>query len=340
MDDSTVPVLARAQLPRVYSVLALQAYPAMDAITILVLAHPAEPQLAMLEALPNSTTIAVGNMIEAFERAAPDAGVILHWSADAQLLEQVWRMAPRVRWVHSASAGLDEVLFPALVESDVVVTNARGVFSDALAEFAMGAIFFFARDFRRLVRSQMAGLWDQFDIAEIRGSGVGILGYGDVGRAVARRAHALGMKVLALRRKPDLSRNDPDLAQVFGLDQMHELLSQSDYVVLAAPLTPETRGMIAEREFEAMKPGAVLVNIGRGPVVDEAALIRALQSRRIRGAALDVFDAEPLAAGHPFYTLDNVLLSPHSADHTRDSKERTMRLFLDNFERFRRGGRC
>ena len=309
----------------------------MDDITVLVLAHPAEPQLAMLHELPDATTIAVGNTLEAFERSAAGADVILYSSAEGQLFQQVWRMAPRVRWVHSLSAGLDGVLFPELVASPVPLTNARGAFSPALGEFAIGAILFFAKDFRRLVRSQMAGVWEEFDIVEIRGQSLGIVGYGDIGRAVASRAHALGMKVLALRRRPELSRDDPYITQVFAADQKQQMLAQSDYVVVVTPLTPESRGIIGERELDAMKPSAVLINIGRGPVVDEGALIRALERKRIRGAALDVFAVEPLPAGHPFYKLENVLLSPHSADHTPDWEERTMRLFLDNFERFRRG---
>jgi phosphoglycerate dehydrogenase-like enzyme len=229
------------------------------------------------------------------------------------------------------------MLFPALVDSPVLLTNARGAFSDALGEFAIGAVLFFAKDFRRLVRSQAAGVWDPFDAVEIRGQSLGIFGYGDVGRAVASRAHALGMKVLALRRRPELSREDPYVAQIFSPDQKHQMLAQSDYVVVTMPLTPESRGLIGEREIEALKPGAVLINIGRGPVVEEAALIRALERKRIRGAALDVFDVEPLPPGHPFYRLDNVLLSPHSADNTTGWKERSMQVFLENFERFQRG---
>ncbi len=309
----------------------------MRVSSLLVLADPAEPQLSLLEALPGTVAVAVGNTPAACDRAAPQADVILNCLSDAGLLERIWPMARQVRWVHSRSAGLDGMLFPALVASPVPLTNARGVFSGVLAEFAIGAVLFFAKDFRRLILSQRAGKWDQFDITEIRGRTLGIVGYGDIGRAVASRAHALGMKVLALRRRPELSREDPDLAQVFSLDRKHEMLEQSDYVVVVAPLTPESRGMIGEPEFAAMKPGAVLINIGRGPVVDQAALVGALERGRIHGAALDVFETEPLPAGHPFYKLDNVLLSPHSADHTPDWKERSIRLFLENFARFSRG---
>jgi phosphoglycerate dehydrogenase-like enzyme len=304
--------------------------------SLLVLADPAEPELSLLEALPDTVAVAVGNTPAACERAAPQAGVILNCLSDAGLLERIWPIARSVRWVQLRSAGVDGMLFPALVESPVPLTNARGVFSGVLAEFAIGAVLFFAKDFRRLILSQMAGEWNQFDVTEIRGQTLGLVGYGDIGRAVASRAHALGMKVLALRRRPDLSREDPDLAQVFSLDRKHEMLAQSDYVVVVAPLTSESRGMIGEPEFAAMKPGAVLINIGRGPVVDQAALVGALEQRRIHGAALDVFDTEPLPAGHPFYKLGNVLLSPHSADHTSDWKERSMRLFLENFARFSR----
>ncbi len=308
----------------------------MEPVNLLVLADPATPQLAMLKML-EQTNITVGDTAAAFAQTAATADVIFHWAADLAVFERVWRMAPRVRWVHSRSAGLDGVLFPELAASPVPLTNARGVFSEILGEFAIGAVFFFAKDLRRMVRSQMAGIWDEFDTVEIRGQSVGIVGYGDIGRAVAWRAHALGMKVLALRRRPELARGDPYVERVFGLDQKHEMLARSDYVVAAAPLTADTRGMIGAPELEAMKSSAVLINIGRGPVVEEAALLRALESGRIRGAALDVFDQEPLPAGHPFYKLDNVLLSPHAADHTPDWKERTMRLFIENFERFRRG---
>jgi phosphoglycerate dehydrogenase-like enzyme len=279
----------------------------------------------------------VGLTPQAFEHAAPRADVILNVEGDPQVLEQTWRMAPRVRWVHSFSAGLDGMLFSELVDSPVPLTNARGVFSDALSEFAMGAVLFFAKDFRRLVRNQMAGVWDPFDVVEVRGQSLGIVGYGDIGRAVASRGHALGMKVLTLRRRPELSPEDPHAGQMFGIDQKHEMLAQSDYVVLTTPLTPESRGMIGEREFAVMKPSAVLINIGRGPVVDEPALIGALERKRIRGAALDVFAVEPLPPGHPFYKFENVLLSPHSADNSVGWKERSMRVFLENFERFRRG---
>lgn len=248
--------------------------------------------------------------------------MILNWTGSRELLQQVWRMTPRLEWIHSRSAGLDELLFPELAESGVTLTNARGVFSEILGEFVIGAVLFFAKGFRRMVRSQEAGVWDQFDTVEISGQTMGVIGYGDIGKASARRAEALGLRVLPMHRST-------------GRKGKFDLLAQADYVVLSAPLTQETRGIVGEAELHAMKPDAVLINVGRGPLVDEAALIEALRERRIGGAALDVFDQEPLPPGHPFYSFDNLLLSPHAADHTPDWKERTMRLFLDNFERYR-----
>ncbi|HLY19113.1 MAG TPA: D-2-hydroxyacid dehydrogenase [Bryobacteraceae bacterium] len=296
----------------------------MEDSTILVLSDPTDPLLAMLEALPDSTRIAAGNQFEAFADAAPGADVILNWTGSRELLQQVWRMSPRVRWVHSRSAGLDELLFPELAESAVPLTNARGVFSEILGEFAIAAVLFFAKGLRRMVRSQEAGIWDQFDTVEVSGQTMGVIGMGDIGKAAARRAEAMGMHVEGLRRTD-------------GPERKRDLLARSDYLVLSTPLTAETRGIIGPAELRAMKPGAVLINVGRGPLVDEAALMEALRERRIGGAALDVFEQEPLPPGHPFFALDNLLLSPHAADHTPDWKQRAMQLFLDNFERYRKG---
>jgi len=278
----------------------------------------------MLEALPDGVRVAAGNRVEAFADAAPEADVILNWTGSRELLRKVWPMAPRVRWVHSRSAGLDELLFPELAASAVPLTNARGVFSEILGEFAIAAVLFFAKGLRRMVRSQEAGVWDQFDTVQVAGQALGVIGLGEIGKAVARRAEAMGLRVIGLGRAD-------------GPDRKRNLLAQSDYVVLSTPLTPETRGIIGKAELRVMKPEAVLINVGRGPLVDEAALIAALRERRIGGAALDVFNREPLPAGHPYFGLDNLLLSPHSADHTPDWQQRSMQLFLDNFERYRRG---
>ncbi|MBK9168093.1 MAG: D-2-hydroxyacid dehydrogenase [Bryobacterales bacterium] len=305
--------------------------------TILVLADPTERELALLEQLPSETTVAVGNQLDAFARTAGQADVIFSWSYGRSLLAPLLEMAPNVRWIHSRSAGLDSVLFPELIASPVPLTNGRGVFSQSLGEFALAAVLYFAKDLRRMIRNQMAGRWDQFDVDEISTQTLGIVGYGDIGRAIAQRAKAMGMQVLAVRRNPARSNGDAFVDEVHGMDELLPVLARCDHIAVAAPLTPDTQGLIGERAIDAMKPTATLINVGRGPVIDEAALIAALRAQRIKGAALDVFDEEPLPAGHPYYSMENLLLSPHCADHTSTWLADAMRFFLEQFERYRKG---
>jgi len=305
--------------------------------TILVISQPAEGNLKLLERLPADTRIVAANVLEGFLGAAPEADVILHCVTPGLSLRDVFLIAPKLKWVHTMAAGIEGILFPELIASPVPLTNGRGVFKLSLAEFAIAAMLFFAKDLRRLVHSQEAGVWDQADVDELRGATLGVVGFGEIGSRTARLAKAFGMRVMALRRRPELSSGDELVDRAFGPAELQPMLSACDYVLVSSPLTAETRGMIGEAELRAMKPTAVLINVGRGPVVREAALVEALEERRIRGTALDVFDVEPLPAGHPFYQLSNVLLSPHCADHTRTWQNDAMEFFLENFERYRKG---
>src|SRR6202521_2881844 len=234
----------------------------MRANTILVLADPAEPQLAMLEKQLAGVKIIAGNSVEAFEQAAADASVLFNWSGSLALFRKVFGICPNLRWVHSRSVGLERTLFPELMESSVPLTNGTGVFSASLGEFALAAILYFAKDFRRMIRNQKAGMWEAFDVLPVSGHSVGIIGYGDIGRAIAARVRALGMKVLAVKRHAWPSRGaDPLVEQIYSPERRMEMLSRCDYVVVAAPLTSETRGMIGEPKFAAMKPTAVVINV-------------------------------------------------------------------------------
>ena len=309
----------------------------MPALTLLVLSAPDDPYLPLLEPLRGQANIVIGRDVEALASAAAQARVMLNWTGDRQLLEQVFPLAHRLEWIHSRYAGLDSVLFPALVDSPIPLTNGRGVFSQSLGEFALLGMLFFAKDVRRLMRSQAERKWDPFTVAELRGQTAGIVGYGDIGRAIAQRAHALGMRVLALRRRPEKSLNDPYVDEVFGLEALGEMLGQCDFVHCAAPLTAETHHLISTVQFEQMKASAVILNVGRGPVIDEKALIDALQRGRIWGAALDVFEVEPLPADSPLFAMENVFLSPHSADNTKTWLSDAMSFFLSNFQRYVNG---
>ncbi len=307
----------------------------MSPITLLVTGDPQAAYLKGLDQLPAAVRVIVSSDPAKLAEEAPAADVILNGEfKDPQLLKNVFPLAKRVRWVHVLSAGVEHVLSPAIVASPVPFTNGRGVFKRPLAEWAVGAMLHFLYDHRRLIQQQEAGVWADFDIEELGGKTVGIVGYGEIGRAVAERAKPFGCKILALRRRPGNSAGDPLIDRAYGPAQIDEMLAECDFVVAAAPATPETRGMIGRAQIAALKPEAVVINIGRGPVIDEAALIAALESNKIRGAALDVFTVEPLPAGHAFYKLRNVLLSPHSADHTAGWRDRAFECFLDNFARF------
>jgi len=252
-------------------------------------------------------------LLDGYSRDLSDAEVIVVAPRSGPELRNVWHQAKRVRWVHSLAAGVETLLFPELVESDVTLTNGRGIFAPALAEWVLAAILHFAKDIPRLMRQRH---WEPFTVERVEGQTVGIVGYGSIGREVAVRCAALGMHVVPF------SRHQGSLDEVLA----------ADYVVVSTPLTDDTRGLIDPRR---MKPGAVLINVGRGAVVDEAALLQALPA--LKGAALDVFAHEPLPPTHPLWTFENVLISPHTADHTRDSHARAMQCFLDNLARYERG---
>lgn len=296
----------------------------MPSHTLLVLNDPAAAYLKWLDKLPAGTRIAAGASAEAFRQSAPEADAMLVGAVPRELVEEVFSMAPRLRWVHILWAGIDSLLFPALVESPVVLTNGRGVFARSLAEFAIAGMLWFAKDICRMRRQQREQRWEKFIVEELHGRRLGIIGHGSIGRAVAALAAGFGMKVIGVgRRSPR--------------EEFDEVIEASDFILVSAPLTAETRGLVGEDEFRRMKPEAVLINIGRGPVVEEKALIAALSTGRIRGAVLDVYHEEPLPPGHPFWSLDNVLLSPHCADNTPTWLDEAMQLFLENFARYASG---
>ncbi len=310
----------------------------MSDSTVLVLAAPGDKSVPLLDELSRMAKVVIADSAHASLPAGAEVEVILNWSGSLALLREVFLTSSRLRWIHSRSAGLEQTLFPELIESGITLTNGSGVFSPSLGEFTLAAILYFAKDLRRMIRNQMAGRWEQFDVNMVEGKTLGIVGYGSIGRAAASRARAFGMTVLGFRRHvSEQSGEEPLVDRMFGPGQLLEMLSQCDYIVVTVPFTEQTRGLLADAEFAAMKEDAVVINVGRGPTIDERAMINALSEGRIRGAALDVFDQEPLPQGHPFYGMDNVLLSPHCADHTPDWHENAMRFFQAQLERFRRG---
>ncbi len=298
--------------------------------TLLIVAKEKDPEFALLGHVP--WVLASDSSAAA---AATDATVILHWSGTREMLRAAFLPCKQLRWVHSRWAGLDNLLFPELVASSVTLTNGKGVFSQSLGEFALTAILYFAKDIPRMRRNQAARAWSPFDVEMIAGRTLGIVGYGDIGRAVATRAHAMGMRILALRRHPP-AEPDPLIEKYYPSAELLPMLARCDYIVNAAPLTAETRHKLGDAAFAAMKPEAVVINVGRGAVIDEEAMVRAMLEKRIRGAGLDVFEHEPLPKDSPLYAMDNVLLSPHCADHIAGWTEDAMRFFLEQYAKFQR----
>jgi phosphoglycerate dehydrogenase-like enzyme len=271
------------------------------------------------------------------DSAAKNARVLFSWGGGRDDLARAMEGMPQLEWIHSRSAGLDKLLFPALIDSAVVLTNGSGVFSQALGEFAILGALWFAKFVPRLLQAKAERKWEHFNVYAMSKQTMGVVGHGDIGRAVAWRAKALGMRVLALRRDPSPRPGDEHVDQVYATADILEMLPKCDYVAVAAPLTPETQGLMSKREFAAMKREAVIINVGRGPVIDEAAMIDALQTGQIRGAALDVFEVEPLPKESPLWGMDNVLISPHCTDNTMDWLDDAANFFIEQFGRWREG---
>nr|WP_039923664.1 D-2-hydroxyacid dehydrogenase [Amycolatopsis decaplanina] len=246
-----------------------------------------------------------------------------------------WHAADKLRWLHIASAGVDPVLFPGLQESDVVLTNSRGVFDGAIAEYVLGVVLAFAKDFVRSWALQRQRRWKHRESERISGRRVLVVGTGPIGRSIARMLRAAGMSVAGVGRRP--REGDPDFGDVYASSDLARHLPGADYVVAVAPLTEQTKGMFDAEAFAAMKPGARFVNVGRGELVVTSDLIGALRDGPLGGAALDVFDTEPLPSDSPLWTMENVLISPHMSGDFVGWRNTLVEVFADNFRRWRAG---
>ncbi|MEZ0241154.1 MAG: D-2-hydroxyacid dehydrogenase [Chloroflexota bacterium] len=302
-----------------------------------------------------------------------DVEVLLRGFLSSEAFDRLLARAPGLGWVHSATSGVERALTSAALARGVVVTNARGVFSRPIAEHVLLMILAISRRLPQLLELQRERTWQPLEGRELRDLTIGIVGYGSLGRSVAALATAFGCRVIAIRRRPggadatapaadgpssaadggpgaagspDASSGDDDedsfpvaprLQRVYGPDRLHDFLGESDIVVLAAPLTPATEGMIGEAALGAMRSGAWLINVARGKLVDEVALVRALRAGQIGGAALDTFTDEPLQPSSPFYDLPNVIVTPHTAWSSARVLDRSIDLFCDNLRRYSAG---
>jgi len=250
-------------------------------------------------------------------------------------------LARRVRWMHSSSVGVGGLLPAAVVASPVVVTNARGVHSDAIAEHAIALVLALRRQLHTAAARQAAGEWAQAELSQavtapLSRTRVLVVGLGTIGTRVARLAAGLGMQVAGVRRRVS-EPAPPGVTEVYGPGQLLDGLRGADVVVLAVPRTDETRALLGRAEFAAMKRSALLVNVARGRLIDDTALVEALESGRIAGAGLDAFQLEPLPADHPLWRTPRTIVTPHTASFSGDYWAPVVDLFLENLSRFKRG---
>jgi phosphoglycerate dehydrogenase-like enzyme len=267
-------------------------------------------------------------------RLLGEAEVML--DVDQPSAANVVALAPRLRWIQSSSSGVgDWIRRLKLVDTPIVVTNSSGMHARPLGEYAVFVMLYFARRWPRMAAEQRARHWERCAIDTLEGRTVGIIGLGRVGQMVARLARPFGMRVIGVRRGSGEA--DATVDQAFTPRQLDDVLRQSDYLVLSVPSTSETVGLIGARELALLKPTAILINIARGTIVDEAALIQALTEGKLGGAALDVFSREPLAADNPLWEMPHVLVTPHSMSTASSENEWLTDLFCDNLRRYLNG---
>ena len=301
---------------------------------LLILGDPPEKWLAKLSGIRNIVDLQVARNPAEAEALLPTAEVAFDWVLGGLWLQQYWHLAGRLRWVHSSSAGVDKILFSDWTDSPVLLTNSRGIYAPAFAEFVMLCVLYFAKDFPTLQRNQRERYWTPYQPLELRDQTLGLVGFGATGRATARLAKPFQMRVLATKRNPGTGTESDLVDELIPLERWHDLLASSDYVVNALPLTPATRGFFGEREFRAMKTKCCFINVGRGETVQEGALVRALKEGWLSGAGLDVFEREPLPADSELYSLPNVIISPHCAGITTTNREKCAQLLIDNVQRY------
>ncbi len=291
---------------------------------------PSTPQGGIAAALPDDLVISIKDEAD-LARAAEAEVAFCGTSLDRS--RKLLDAAPRLRWFHTPSAGVDRFLeMPEFRARKIMLTNNSGSYDIQIAEHVMAFIFGAAKRLHLYRDQQARREWTDQTHAELRGETVVVFGAGSIGGEVVRLASAVGLRVIAVRRSGSAV---PGASRVVTPDVLAQVAAEADYLVVAAPLTPDTRGAISKEVIAAMKPSAWLINIARGPIVDELALTEALRAGKIGGAALDTFVKEPLPADSPLWTLPNVIITPHTSNSSPKVRERTLALFVENVRRYK-----
>lgn len=298
--------------------------------TILVALHPSNTDGSigdvvahLREAFPTADVHAAHDLESALAAPSPDV-LITH---SAEWLPDYVRERPELPWIHLLSAGADRLLAMDLPFERLRVSTSSGVHAATIAEYVFGGVLFFAKSLGTFAQQQRERRWARAWVDELEGRTMAIVGLGAIGEGVAVRAKAFGMRVIGTKRTPEPIAH---VDEVFAPERLREVLAQADVVVVAVPLAPSTRGMIGAAELAAMRPNALFVNVARGAVVDEAALVEALRERRITAAVLDVFEREPLSEDSPLWGLDNVLVTPHVSGDTPVYMRKAVEVFVRN----------
>ncbi|MBD2567945.1 D-2-hydroxyacid dehydrogenase [Anabaena lutea] len=302
----------------------------MKIILPVEIAHEIEPQL------PKNTIVVRVDSEGNIDADATDAEVYFSWFyLKPTTLHRVLDAAPLLRWHHAPNAGVNHILTQKYLEKDLILTNGAGVHGIPIAEFVITYLLAYSKRLPSLYKLQNEHNWQRgLPIQELFEKTLLIIGAGGIGQEIAVRAKAFGMRIFGSSRHP---KPLPNFDKVVGANDWKELLSEAEFVVIATPLTPETKGMIDVETLRLFRPDSYLINIARGAIVDESALTKALQANWIAGAALDTVFTEPLPADSPLWTLPNVFITPHCSGHSPRVKERTIALFLDNFNRYYQG---
>jgi phosphoglycerate dehydrogenase-like enzyme len=303
-----------------------------DALTILVVADVSDHHLGQIRAASPGARIE-----KTLDRArlldlAPEADVMVGWNVPREVVQR----ATGLRWIHSTAAGVDQLLYPEVIERGILLTGSSGIHATSISEHVLALALAHSRRLPQAIRHQVARRWDRSSTIgwELAGQTMGILGLGAIGQALAAKAAALGMRVIGTKRTPGTL---PGVERVLGPDGLDEVLSASDVLVIILPLTAETHGVIGARELALMKPTAFLINVARGAIVQEHALISALSGGALAGAGLDVFEREPLPQDSPLFGMEQVIMTPHVSGAVPGYYDRVIPLFCENLRRYHAG---
>ena len=270
---------------------------------------------------------------ESLGEALPAAEILLGWNFQSRDMQNLWHRADSLKWIHWCGASVDRIMSPELRGSDIILTNARGIFDGVMAEYILGYMLGESKLFRQTWYLQQERDWQTRLTGKLAGSRAIIVGVGSIGRETARLLRAVGVQVSGIGRST--REDDPNFGTIFELNRGLDAVSDADWVIGLLPLTEETTKYFGAKFFDAMKPGARFMNLGRGESVDESAIISALEQGKIAGAMLDVFVGEPLARDNPIWQAPNIVISPHTSSYYAEYQEDMVNQFLDNFARFK-----